>query len=366
MTSAMIRHVQVLVFAVAAAGCGSSDDEAPRRPVVVTPAPEGAPWETLEEWHLFSNAPKQKPAERVTPFEVISPLWSDGAFKRRFAFVPEGATVGYDATGRWAFPVGTVLVKTFSYFADAQNPASAERLLETRLLVHESAGWTAHTYVWDDAQQAAVRTVAGVTLPVEFIDDGGQSVAFDYGVPNTNQCAECHGKNPDTLGGKTRQLDREHDYGKGAENQIDHFAALGWFASPPPPAAERERLVAPAGSAPVAERARSYLDANCSQCHSAGGSASQSGLLLSWFDTAPGADQTTWGVCKVPTSAGGATCGLTHDIVPGNPDQSILVCRVESRDPQVQMPPLATKRVDEQGVALIREWISGLTPTACP
>ncbi|MCA9593221.1 MAG: hypothetical protein KC776_07915 [Myxococcales bacterium] len=357
-----------LCLGLAASGCGGSEDPPAKAPkVFVTPAPEGEPYDQLSDWHLFENGPSQKPAERVVPYEVISPLWSDGASKHRFIHLPEGKTIGYSAEDRWKFPVGSILVKTFGYLHDQRDASAGERLLETRLLVHESDGWKAHTYVWNDEQTDAVRKSAGTTLSVSTIDSAGASVTFDYGVPNSTKCSECHGKDaPDTLGGKTRQLDRDHDYGKGPENQIDHLYDLGFLDAAPPPAAERVHLTDPMGDAPVAERARSYLDANCSHCHETGGSASQSGLQLTWFETAPGTDAATWGVCKVPTSAGGANCGLVHDIVPGKPEDSVLLCRVKSREPKVQMPPLATLQEDKNGVALLSEWIAQLNEPACP
>ncbi len=346
--------------------CGGDDGKADPGPSGVTPAPPGEPWKTLDEWHLFKSAPDQKPNARVEAYDVISPLWSDAALKYRFVFLPEGETIGYQDDARWQLPVGAILVKTFAFPVDGRDPATGIRLMETRLLVHEPNGWAAHTYIWDDAQAEAVRQPAGATMAVSWIDDQGTTHQQDYGVPNTNQCHDCHGAGEkiDTLGGRTRQLDRDHDYGSGGENQIDHFAALGWLDVTPP--ATREKLVDPKGSAPLEDRARSYLDANCGHCHSAGGGAVQSGAMFSWPDTQAGSDPSTWGVCKVPTSAGGGTCGLLLDIVPGAPDQSILVCRITSREPKVQMPPVGTLIADDAGVALISDWITSLTLPACP
>lgn len=357
------RLVVVLVCGLALVACGSDDEPAPGL-VRVNPAPAGQPWATLAEWRLFADGRQAKPAERVVPFDVISPLWSDDTVKERYLYVPEGETIGYEDTARWKFPVGTILVKTFAYPIDARDLSLGRRLLETRLLVHEASGWTAHTYVFDETESSTSYTIAGATLEAAWIDEAGESRTHAYKVPDLNQCAQCHGLSaPDTLGGVTRQLDRDNDYGGGSKNQLDHFAELGLLPGLPP-ASERERLTSPTGSAAVTLRARSYLDANCAHCHAEGGQAAQSGLLLGWLSTAVGPD-VNWGVCKVPTSAGGATCGLSHDIVPGEPDKSVLVCRMESRVPSIQMPTLGTGLVDHAGVAVIREWIAGLEPTGC-
>jgi uncharacterized repeat protein (TIGR03806 family) len=360
--------VTALALALLAPACGSDDEGSSDAPLVsVTPAPAGSPWETLAEWHLFADPVKQTPAKDVAPYEVISSLYADEALKHRFMHVPAGKKIAYQATRTWGLPIGTILVKTFSYPEDARDPSKGERLLETRLLVQETDGWTAHTYVWDEAQTVATRKAEGDTIAASWIDEAGAARTHDYGVPKAEECQQCHGIGPaqNTLGGRTRQLDRDHDYGKGPENQIDHLAARGWFDAAPPPASERERLVDPFGSAPLDERARSYLDANCGHCHSTGGAATSSGLLLEWDDTAS-SNTTQWGVCKLPTSAAGASCEGTLDIVPGSPETSILICRIASREVGVQMPPLATKLADTRGVALLEEWIASLALPACP
>lgn len=357
-----MRKALLSALLISLSGCGSDDGAGAAQELQVTPPPEGAPWQKLADWHLFDGA--GKPAARVVPYEVVSPLWSDATSKHRFMHLPEGSTIGYQAQGIWQFPVGAVLVKSFGYLHDAREPGLGERLLETRLLVHESGGWTAHTYVYDDAGTEAVRTVAGAEIPVKFVDAAGKSHELDYGVPNTNLCRECHGVDqPDTLGGRTRQLNRTHDFGKGAVNQIDHLAALGFFDQTPP--AERETLSDPSGSGSVTDRTRSYFDANCAHCHAEGRVAASSGLLLDWAKTGPGNPPATYGVCKTPTSAGGGTCGLTHDVVPGKPGESILMCRIASRTQPVQMPPIATQLVDEQAVKLIGEWIGSLGDPPC-
>jgi hypothetical protein len=48
-------------------------------------------------------------------------------------------------------------------------------------------------------------------------------------------------------------------------------------------------------------------------------------------------------------------------IAPGHPERSVLFARMTRRGPG-QMPQLATAIVDEQAVAVIREWIESLEP----
>jgi uncharacterized repeat protein (TIGR03806 family) len=376
----------VLVTAALVAACGCSSDTVPATPSGsggngsdggnhsdahspdagsgVTPAPEGDPFTTLAEWHLFEDAAKQRPSDGVVPYDVVSQLYADYAAKRRFIYVPAGKKIGYSPTEKWALPVGTILVKTFSYLADARDPSKGERLLETRLLIHETDGWAPHTYVWDAAQTTATMKVGGAVIDSQFVDPSGTNRTNGYIVPSENDCRGCHGRlgETDTLGGRTRQFDRDNEYGSGPENQIDHLAKLGLFDTAPDPAASRVHLVDPFGSAPISERARSYLDGNCAHCHVPGtAQGSSSGLWLDWDSTGPTAAKNHWGYCKDrPSAAGGGTCGLLFDIVPGKPGESILICRVNSTQTKEKMPTVGRNLVHTEGVNLLRDWISSL------
>jgi uncharacterized repeat protein (TIGR03806 family) len=347
-------------FDAASGETGTADDGGSGE---VTPAPEGTPYPTLSEWHLFRDAARQVPADHVIPYDVISPLFSDYTAKRRFLYVPAGSKIAYSPTDKWGLPVGSILVKTFSFLADARDPSKGERLLETRLLIHESSGWTPHTYVWNAEQTSATLKTGGDTIPSHFIDMSGAERTDQYTVPSVNDCRNCHGLfgRTDTLGGRTRQLDRDYDYGNGPENQIDHLAALGLFDKAPEPASARVHLVDPFGTAPLHARARSYFDANCGHCHQPGkATGSSSGYWLDYASTEPTEPKANWGFCKVPAAAGGATCGRQFDVVPGSPDESIIVCRLESTQAKVRMPSVGRNLIHAEGVALVRQWISGL------
>src|SRR5690606_9958078 len=105
----IVRSSSISCVFLLLAACGS--DEAPPS------------LDTLDGWGLFADAPSQVPAARVVPYDVIAPLYSDYTFKRRFVTIPEGTTIGYEDTDLWKFPVGTILVKTFSYLHDERDPS---------------------------------------------------------------------------------------------------------------------------------------------------------------------------------------------------------------------------------------------------
>ena len=107
----------------------------------------------------------------------------------------------------------------------------------------------------------------------------------------------------------------------------------------------------------VSDRARAWLDVQCAHCHNPEGPARTSALALRFAQT----DPTQFGVCKPPVAAGRGAGDKLFDIVPGKPDDSILVFRIESTDPGIRMPELPIKLVHREGAALVREWIASLS-----
>jgi hypothetical protein len=69
----------------------------------------------------------------------------------------------------------------------------------------------------------------------------------------------------------------------------------------------------------------------------------------------------TWGVCKPHSSGGnGLNCDQPLDVVPGDPESSFLICRMESVAAGERMAPLGRTTVHGEGVELLREWITEL------
>jgi hypothetical protein len=105
----------------------------------------------------------------------------------------------------------------------------------------------------------------------------------------------------------------------------------------------------------LAARARSYLHANCSQCHvEAGGGNAQMDLE---FTTAL-EKMKVLDVSPLHHKYGMEGARL---IAPGDPGRSILLQRISHRG-EGQMPQLATTLVDDQAVNLLRDWILQLKP----
>ncbi|MFD1143693.1 SO2930 family diheme c-type cytochrome [Larkinella insperata] len=318
--------------------------------------------EKLSEYGFFAGSiAQQRPAAGVVPYTLNTPLFSDYAEKLRFVKLPAGQSVPYNETEVLHFPVGTTLIKTFYYPHAFRNPDKGRRLLETRLLVHQPGGWKAFDYVWNDEQTDAVLEVAGETKTVQYVDAGGTSRQHTYVIPNLNQCKGCHNRNEvmTPIGPSVRQLngDLAYDSAGTGKNQLQHWQQTGMLTGMP---ALADCPKTPVWNQPetgsLSDRARAWLDINCAHCHNPQGPAMTSGLNLSYGETNP----TALGILKTPVAAGRGSGGHAFDIVPGKPEESILIYRLHSTDPGDMMPELGRKTVHTESLELLRAWIKSL------
>ncbi|MEO1310086.1 MAG: SO2930 family diheme c-type cytochrome [Pseudomonadota bacterium] len=312
-------------------------------------------------------------AEGVEPYALATPLFSDYAGKLRTVWTPAGAA-RYEPEAVFDFPVGTVITKTFYYPENVDGTVERVReegaphlgldlgevrLVETRLLVRREAGWLALPYVWNTEETDAILKPVGAAYRLAFAEDGAEPTEFAYLVPNRNQCAGCHAVNNTTralspIGPKARHLNRDLAYADGAANQLGRWVETGLLEDAPN-ARPRSAFWTDAAE-PLEARARAYLEINCAHCHNPVGPADTSGLYL---------DEGTpfspaYGLCKLPIAAAQGTGGRKHDIVPGDPDASILHYRMASDNPAEMMPELGRSTVHAEGVALVRAWIAAL------
>jgi uncharacterized repeat protein (TIGR03806 family) len=329
------------------AGCGTPDYLAD-------------PPNRLLSYDLFEgDGASQQPEYGVVPYAINSQLFSDYAMKRRFIKLPDGKPAVYDNEKTFEMPVGTIIVKTFSYPKDMSDLSLGERLLETRLLIHGKDGWGGLTYIWNFKQTDAFLEVAGHDVVATWIDLAGNVQINDYQVPNTNQCKQCHTVDDRMvpIGIRARHLNRDYEFPGGKENQLAHWSRIG-ILSGAPNHADAPRLADysdPATGSSDA-RGRAWLEINCAHCHAEGARAWNTGLDLMASQT----DSSLLGVYKTPTAAGGGTGGFYYDIVPGKPEESIMLHRVQSTEPDVAMPELGRSMVHEEGVELVRQWIKGM------
>jgi uncharacterized repeat protein (TIGR03806 family) len=317
------------------------------------------PPKLISAYNLFKDNANQVPNDRVIPYDLNTPLFSDYAAKHRFVWMPNGTSAKYDGKEAFDFPVGTVLIKSFSFLRDIRDPSKGERIVETRLLIHKPKGWVGLPYLWKEDMSDAELKIAGKQVDVTWTHYDGKERTNKYIVPNTNQCMACHenAKKMQPIGPKARHLNREYTYSDGSENQLARWAKLDYLSgAPTPDKCPKAPVWDDPKSGSLDSRARIWLDINCAHCHNPKGSAHPSGLDLSIFQT----DPYRIGVNKTPVAAGRGAGGYFHAIEPGKPDESIMVFRIESTDPGIMMPQLPRKLVDEEGVSLIKEWIAGM------
>jgi len=289
-----------------------------------------------------SGNPAQ-PASGLIPYAPNAGFWSDGADKTRWLALPNGQNIDTSAADHdWNFPPGTVLRKDFSI---------GTRLVETRLFMrHTSApnNWAGYTYEWNAAGTEATRVVGGKTVTI-----GTQDWIF----PSEAQCRACHtaaaGR---SLGLETGQLNGNLLYpatGRTA-NQLVTLSAINTLSPPIPDPSTQPVIPDPYGTSGTGtELARAWLHTNCAFCHRPNGPTPSDMDLR--YSTPLAATNT----CDVNPYDG---LGLPNAriVAPGAPGSSVLLARIDTRDPGITMPPLASNLVDNVGVQLITTWINGL------
>lgn len=332
--------------------CGGQD-RGRVRPHVEEPFPK-----SLSEWRLFVGKPSNlRPNNGVIPYDLNTQLFTDYASKYRFVWIPPGTFAVYRETETFEFPVGAIFSKTFAYPAGGQQ--GRERLIETRLLVHARSGWVGLPYAWNDDQTEATLQVAADPTVVHWTHPSGENYTMEYAIPNMNQCKSCHenAKVMQPLGPKARNLNKDFNYSEGRANQLGYWTKIGYLkGAPPPEKAPKQVVWDDPATGSLEARARAYLDVQCAHCHNPKGPANTSGLYLNASTT----DPLRLGVCKVPVSAGKGSGNLRFDLVPGEPEASILVYRMDSSKPKIMMPELGRTVVHKEAVALMREWIGSM------
>jgi uncharacterized repeat protein (TIGR03806 family) len=295
----------------------------------------------------FFNGSAAAPGSELIPYTLATPLFSDYAEKQRFIYLPRGSKVSVaEGFGRISFPVGAAIIKSFGYL----DGGGKLGVIETRVLLHRKTGWTALPYIWNaDGSDADLR-LGGGRQSVNITRVNGVTQRISYAVPNKNQCKQCHLANEkiEPIGPLLGNMQFANKADKGR-----------LLANASMPSTVINMLRWDDKSANIDQRARSYLYVNCAHCHRPSGSASNSGL---YFDESTGTP-TAYGIGKHPVAAGRGSGGNEFVIVPGHPEQSILLHRMKSLETGVSMPELGRATVHDEGVSLLEEWIRNIPAT---
>jgi len=311
-------------------------------------------------------------------YSLVNTLFSDYTKKERAIWLPPDTQISWKDDGPLDFPVGTIISKTFMMGPDLRRPDEALRPLETRLLVKLDTGWEAWPYVWTEDGTRAELDVTGEVMSLSFIDPDGVSREAAYLVPQKNQCVECHehrspsgDRHLTLIGPQSRQLNRTVTTESGPQNQLTWWSDLGRLDGLPSiESLDAASSVTPFYSADLTDfsseettrAAREYLDINCAHCHSESAVEGQSSHLWLNHDNE---DAFHLGICKRPGSAGEGTGGLTFDIVPGSPDESILFFRFSTENVGAMMPQIGRSLAHSSAQPLLRRWIEDMAPAHC-
>jgi uncharacterized repeat protein (TIGR03806 family) len=310
----------------------------------------------LSESGLFAHIANKVYSPGLISYDVNSPLWSDGADKTRLLALPDTTKIEFSVDGFWQFPEDAVLVKNFFFEMEKGNPNS-KRFIETRFLVKRHGGeeWDGYSYEWNDDESDAFLLEGSKIKPIA-IQDGGEEIIQNYYFPSRDDCNTCHTAAAGyVLGVRTAQLNREYQYGEIVDHQLRSLNHIRMFTDDigedyhdfpalADPADETKSLD---------ERARSYLDANCSQCHRPEGTG------RAGFDLRASTPLVETQLLDLTPIFGDLGTQDGRIVKPGSPENSVLYLRMIRTD-EFRMPLLATSIVDELGTQVVYDWIATL------
>jgi hypothetical protein len=313
--------------ALIAAGCVAVGCQPYRKCDPVDEAAVGQLPERLSLTGLYAPGTAEAIASDVRSFRPRFELWSDGASKRRFIWLPPGTQIDTGDMDSWQFPVETKLWKEFT--RDGVR-------VETRLLQRLPDGWIGLAYLWQEDGTDAIAAAYGA------ID----ALGTRHNVPASNECDACHGgRSSYALGFSAVQLAQPTE----ADSlNLDELIRLGLVSQVP--------AVTPVVPGNETEQAAlGYLHANCSHCHNASRPNREGSRC---FDPESDVDFSLR-ADEGPTATDTSTYRTATDVCfePGQPSSSSLIELVNQRSRFRQMPPLASELVDTAAVALLRRWI---------
>jgi uncharacterized repeat protein (TIGR03806 family) len=310
---------------------------------------------TLGATGAFASVASLEVRPGLAEYEINVPFWSDHATKRRwFALRDDTSTFGPSEQGNWSLPAGAVWMKHFELETTRGDPSTSRRV-ETRFLVRTETGVYGVTYRWNDEQTEAL-LVGEEGADVDFVVvEDGVARTQTWRFPSRAECLACHTPQAGhALGFNTRQLNRDRAFPGGTANQIAALSEAGYLTTAVPDPTSLPRLAAADDTtASIEWRARSYLDANCSNCHRPGGSA-----LGSW-DARSSTPISLARILRGPLVDDGGD-PQNRVVVPGDPARSRLLHRLAGVGGAPRMPPIASNGRDFAGERLIADWIADL------
>ncbi len=342
---------------------------------------------TISQSGLLSSVKANTPATGVYPFEIIAHQWQDYTTSEYLVGLP-GTSVVTDFANKktppgdvtWRpyhihLPKDGVLAKTISIEMERGNPATNKRL-ETQILHFDGDNWQAYTYAWRDDQTDADLVPAdgsekSFTVKDNSYPGGTRDQTWTYA--SRVQCMQCHSTWSEyALGFNREQLNRPVQTVAGTKNQLSwlgEFGLMDRVGNDNKPVAvyteaELKKLKRHTNphdeKAPVNDRAKAYLHANCGHCHRLGGGG---GVVE--FELHAEGDLLNKKLIDAIPVRGTFDLPDAKIVAPGDADRSTLYYRM-AKFGTGRMPHMGAELPDEAGLSLVRKWIAGLPHTTEP
>jgi len=357
----------LLIILIGVWACKKDEPNEPDIPTNPTPNPDpgtgvvfdlnAVPYQNFAEYQFFTGELAElTPNDGVLPYDVITPLFSDYAKKKRFVWMPDGSSANYVSDeASLNFPEGAVLIKNF-YFDNVQ-PQNERKLIETRLMFKKNGVWEFANYVWNAEQTEAVLDNSGSNVPIQWIDENNQLRDQVYRIPDDQECLTCHKsyESPIPIGMKPQNLNMNYEYTDGMSNQLLRWQDAGYLSGHVP--GSISTVVAwDDVSVSLRDRVRAYMDMNCAHCHTDGGHCDYRALRLAWHESD---DDTNLGICVEPEEA--LEPQHVHLISPGNTTKSVMHFRLNTNEENFRMPLLGRTVVHDEAIELIADYINSLS-----
>jgi len=329
------------------------------RRIVYINTTNGAPLPaTLANTGAFTNLTTLAVAPGIVSYDINVPFWSDNAIKTRWFSVPNtNLTITFNRDSNYTFPTGSVWIKHFEL--ELTNGVAASRTrLETRLLVKNINGVYGVTYRWGGSTTNATLVGEGGLDENFVIDDGGgilRTQVWHY--PSRAECLVCHTPvGGFALGFNTPQLNKNFNYASATTNQIAALSLAGYYNTNVTSLRTLRALAHPTNTAVSLEyRARSYLAANCSQCHQPGGTSQ------ALWDSRITSITASAGLVNGPLLDNGGNLN-NRVLAPGSIPNSMMLTRI-STPGLLRMPPLDSNVLDTNGISLLSAWVTNTMPS---
>lgn len=292
---------------------------------------------TLRATGFFEELVPLKPGNGFVPFEINLPPWQPGVIGRRWIFLPKDGHLAIRADGEFEFPPGAVVVQHYQ----VEKTGAAFETQVMWLLGSRVARAAAYRWSGSGREPEVIEDGEIVSLP----GDAGHQWFSPGAEPRLNLDQIVTGF---VLPLNVRQINRQ--------GQLKAWNELGWLTRR---FSDEEIRGFPKlasvddGAVPLERRVRSWLDVNCAACHRPGGPSR--GNFDARFST-PFPDKR---IINGELLAGDLGIAGAKVVVPGRPDQSVMLQRVKRHD-AFRMPPVSVNDDRSPFVPLLESWIGSL------